>query len=344
MHRIEDQVLAAVAAGMTGDDLATAADHDLADVAAQPDIAVTIGDGHGIVVGLVADQCLRAHPPSRLIAGLEGCSWKVGHGLQIPFQPLPDLFVVTPEDVGLPLAAFLFQPVIVVVPRREARNRYHEVAARIPDQPFDAALVVALARAAITIADQVVGQEPAEQLRPLASPIRQDARHEAFVVVVEHRHRHPAKEGKGMNMAVDPGLGRRRRIGPDVTGVAVRQIEGEEVRLLLDTADDDRRLTEVRLAMPRRMRQRHEHLATPPFPLAHVGLDDRVTAGEPVLVAQPFENPLGRMPLLAVTALIPGKPGVDDLGEAIQLRTLDLSLAPVARRHREPQHLPDTVA
>ena len=67
----------------------------------------------------------------------------------------------------------------------------------------------------------------------------------------------------------------------------MRQIEREEMRLLFDTPDDDRRLTEVRLRVPRRMRQRHEHLTAPPFPLAHVGLDDRIAAGEPVLVHCP---------------------------------------------------------
>ena len=60
--------------------------------------------------------------------------------------------------------------------------------------------------------------------------------------------------------------------------------------------------------------------------------------------AQPLENPLRRVALLAVLAPILGKPGIDDLGEPIQLGPLDLGLPPIARWHREAQHLPHAVA
>ncbi len=50
VDRVEDDILALVAARMTGDEIAAAADRHLVDIAAQPDIAVTIGDRHGIVV------------------------------------------------------------------------------------------------------------------------------------------------------------------------------------------------------------------------------------------------------------------------------------------------------
>jgi len=48
-------------------------------------------------------------------------------------------------------------------------------------------------------------------------------------------------------MAVDPGLCRRRRIGPDEAGIAVRQVEDEEMGLLLDPADDDGGFPEISL-------------------------------------------------------------------------------------------------
>jgi hypothetical protein len=63
-----------------------------------------------------------------------------------------------------------------------------------------------------------------------------------------------------MDVAIHPGLGHRRRIGPHIAAVAVRQIEHEEVRLLLHAADHHHRLAEIGLRMARRMRQRHEHL------------------------------------------------------------------------------------
>ena len=49
------------------------------------------------------------------------------------------------------------------------------------------------------------------------------------------------------------------------------------------------------------------------------------------------------MPLLAVPALILGKPSIDDLGEPIQLGSFDLGRASVSRRNRKTQHLPDAV-
>ncbi len=59
MDRVKDHVLAIVAARMTRDDLTAATDHDLIDVmsetclwhdAPDPDIAVTIGDRHRVIV------------------------------------------------------------------------------------------------------------------------------------------------------------------------------------------------------------------------------------------------------------------------------------------------------
>ncbi len=75
------------------------------------------------------------------------------------------------------------------------------------------------------------------------------------VVVVEHRHRHLAEERKGVNMAIQPGLGSGRRIGTDITGVAVRQIHHEEMRPLPNAGDEDHRLAEVGLGMTGRMRR-----------------------------------------------------------------------------------------
>ncbi|KEO52385.1 hypothetical protein DT23_18705 [Thioclava indica] len=105
------------------------------------------------------------------------------------------------------------------------------------------------------------------------------------------------------------------------------------MRLLLDAINDDHRLAEVGLGMPRRMGQRHEHLATTPVMLANVILHDRVAAGEAVFLPQPFEHTLGGVPLLARDTAILFEPGVDDLGKTIQLRALDRRLAAVAWRN-----------
>ena len=187
-------------------------------------------------------------------------------------------------------------------------------------------------------------QEPAEERGPLARPVRQDLRHETPVVVVEGRDRHLAEEGKGVDVTINPSLSSGRRIGPDITGIAVRQVEDEEVRLLLDAADNHNRLAEIGLGVPGRMGQRHKHLPAAPFALPHVILHDRVAAGETVLVPEPLEHPLGRMALLAMDIEIAFQPAIDDLGEPVQLRALDRCRAAVTRRHRERHDLVDGVA
>src|SRR5690606_12456141 len=93
-----------------------------------------------------------------------------------------------------------------------------------------------------------------------------------------------------------------------------------------------------------RMGQRHEHLSAAPLALPHVVLDDRIAAGEAMLIAKPLEYPLRRVPLLSMDLAIPLQPAIDDLGEPIQLRRLHRRRPPVSRRNRERQHLPNAVA
>ena len=147
-----------------------------------------------------------------------------------------------------------------------------------------------------------------------------------------------------MDVTVDPGLGGRRRIGADEAGVAVRQVEGEEMRRPLDAADHHRGFAEIGLGVAGRMVQRHEHLPPAPAMLADVVLHDGVAADEPVLVAQPLEHPLGGVTLLGVLAEIVPQPLVDDLGEPVQLRSPDRRGPPIPRRNREAQHLPHALA
>ena len=181
---------------------------------------------------------------------------------------------VPAQDIALAAAALLLEPQIERFPAGKARQRHHEVAPGKTHQTLHRAFVVPLARAPVTIAHEVMRQEPAEEPRPPARPVRQNARHQAAVVVVENRLRNPAEEGEGMHMPVDPRLGRRRRIGPHIAGVAVRQIEDEEVRLTRHTPDHRTRLAEVRLPMAGWMDQRHEHLPPPAVVLAHIVLHD----------------------------------------------------------------------
>ena len=206
VHGIEDHVLAVVAPGVARDDLTAAADHHLVDVAPDPDVAVPIGDRHRVVVGLVTHQRLRADPPGRLVAGVERRGRQVRHRLQVARQPRADRLGVAAQDVRLALAALFLEPGVEVLPGGEARQRHHEGAPRPADQPLDGALVVALAGAAVAVPDQVVRQEPAEEPRPLAGPVGQDARHQAAVVVVDRLAPAGSARGSGMTPRsfVDP--------------------------------------------------------------------------------------------------------------------------------------------
>lgn len=81
-----------------------------------------------------------------------------------------------------------------------------------------------------------------------------------------------------MDVAIHPGLRCRRRIGPDVASIAVRQIQGKETGLLFNTADHDHCLAEIGLSMAWRVRQRNEHFAMPPTVLPYMVLDDGMAA------------------------------------------------------------------
>src|SRR3546814_17508155 len=77
------------------------------------------------------------------------------HGGKIPLQPFPDRLALAAQPVMLTLAALLFQPGVERIPCRKPRDRHHEVAPGITDQPLDVPLVVALSRTAIAIPAQV---------------------------------------------------------------------------------------------------------------------------------------------------------------------------------------------
>ena len=137
-----------------------------------------------------------------------------------------------------------------------------------------------------------------EGARPLALAITEDAGHRQLGVVVEDRARHAAQEGERRVVAVEEGLEPLGRVGLDEAGVRVRQVEAEEVDLLPDAPDHRERLAEVDLGVAGRVGERDEHLPHPLPPLADVVLHDRVAAGEAVLGAQAFVDPLGGVPLL----------------------------------------------
>ena len=172
--------------------------------------------------------------------------------------------------------------------------------------------------------DEVMRQKPTEQIGPLTGAIRQDLYDKTPAVIVEHRLRHPAEEGKGIDVAVNPSLGNRRWTGAHKSGTAEATIQREEVRLLLHATNHHHRFTEVSLGMASSIGKWHKHPSAAPTVFMDVGLDRRIAALEAVFIAQPLENPLGSVPLLAIPAEVVQQPRVDEARKAIQLRPFDL--------------------
>ena len=142
-------------------------------------------------------------------------------------------------------------------------------------------------------------------------------------------------------MAVEKGFRRLPRIRLHEPQIGMRQDQAEEGDLLSLPADLDYRLAEVDLGMARRVMERNESLARRLPTGPDIILHDRIPAREPVLVAQPLENPVRRVPLLArhVRIGVRLQDRVDDAGEPVQLRPPHRLPPPVARRRRIAQHL-----
>ena len=180
-----------------------------------------------------------------------------------------------------------------------------------------------------------------ERLGAPTGAVAQDPRHRKRRVVIEERAGNPTEKGEGADMAVEKGFRRLPRIRLHEPQIGMRQDQAEEGDLLSLPADLDYRLAEVDLGMARRVMERNESLARRLPTGPDIILHDRIPAREPVLVAQPLENPVRRVPLLArhVRIGVRLQDRVDDAGEPVQLRPPHRLPPPVARRRRIAQHL-----
>ena len=257
----------------------------------------------------------------------------------IRLEALRDRLRRAPQALPLPVAASRLQHPIERGEALHLRNRDEEVAATVTHKPLYLPLVVPTSRAAEAILEQIMRAQLAEDPRALTSAVAQDPGDRNLGVVVEDGPRHALEEGEGAHMAVAEGLRRLRWISFDEAGVRVRQADGEEVDLALHASYARQRLAEVRLRMARRMGERDENLLLTLSHAADVVLHDRDPASKAVLVAQPIEDPLRGVTLLLRAALVFFENGVDHANERIELRAYRRTLADVARRNREPQHL-----
>ena len=102
------------------------------------------------------------------------------------------------------------------------RHWHQEVAPGIADQALYFALVVALARPAEAVEEQVMRLQLGKGARALARAVTEDACDRQPGVVVQDRLRHPAEKGEGGIVPVQKGLDPLGRVGFDEAGIRVR--------------------------------------------------------------------------------------------------------------------------
>src|SRR5664280_441522 len=309
------------------------------DVAAHKHIAVTVDRRHRVVVEPIAHQRQRGDSRGYLLAGVVRRRQRHLEGGKVTFQPLTDRPITAAQTVRHSTAAAFQQIGVQRFEALERRDWYEEVPSRIADEPFDFALVVAFARSAEPILEQVVRLQFGEHARPLSLAITEDAGHRDLGIVIQNRLWDPAEECERPNVAIAEGFRRLGRIADHEAGVRVRQVKSEEVDLALYATDDADGFTKIGLSMPWRMHQRYEHLLRPLPPTRHVILHNRDATCEAVLVPKPLADPLRCMPLLLRSRLVVPKNAVDQRNKWIKLRLHRRLLAHITRRHREPYPL-----
>src|SRR6202165_5931129 len=230
------------------------------DVTAHEHIAVTVARRHRVVVEPIAHQRQRGDSHGRLLAGVVRRGRRRLEGGKVALQPLTDRLVMAAQTVCHSAAAAFQKMGVQRLEALKHRDWYEEVPSRIADEPFDFALVVAFARPAEPVLEQVVRLQLGEHARPLPLAVTEDAGHRDLGVVIQDRLWHAAEECKRPNVAVAEGFRRLCRIADHEAGIRVRQVKSEEVNLALYATDDADGFTKVRLSMPWRMHQRYEHL------------------------------------------------------------------------------------
>ena len=157
---------------MPGDHLGPAADHHLIDVAPDEHLTVAVGHGHGIVVAAVTHQRQRTRPSRALIAGIIGSRRQWQENLTIPLETLADGLLVAAQPRRLAPAALFGESIVEGREALGTRDGDQEVPPDEADQSLDLALVVALARPAEPVLEQIVGLKLREDARSLPLPIR----------------------------------------------------------------------------------------------------------------------------------------------------------------------------
>ena len=252
--------------------------------------------------------------------------------------------------LGLPLAtqatlkvsqAPLTQVRVELTERPERRHRHQEVAATVTDEVLDVALLVAPGDPAEAVREQKMALQPQELpgQRPLVRP--HDPADRELRVVVRRLRRHTTEERERLDMPGLERLGALSWIRRHKERVRVGQRHHRQRRLQPHPGDLDGRLAEVELGLAGRLAQRHEHLAADPNLLRDIAANRDLAPGVAVLVAQPLEDPPGRVALLTRRRRIrvERQDPVDHPDKRTKLRPLPRHLPPIPRRLGVRQHL-----
>src|SRR5450759_4840396 len=215
------------------------------DVTAYKHIAVAVGRRHRVVVEPIAHQRQRGDARANLLASIVRRRQRRLEGGKVALQPLADCPITATQTITHSTAAAFQQMVVQRLEALEHRDWYEEVASRIADEPFDFALVVAFARSAEPVLEQVVRLQLGEHASALPLAVTEDAGHRDFGVVIQDRLRYAAEECERSNMAITEGFRRLCRIADHEASVRVRQVKSEEVDLALDATDDADGFTKV---------------------------------------------------------------------------------------------------
>ena len=150
--------------------------------------------------------------------------------LDDPARDARDGLLVAPQPRRLAPAALFGESIVEGREALGTRDGDQEVP---PDEgpSLDLALVVALARPAEPVLEQIVGLKLREDARSLPLPIAQDAGDCQLGVVVQDGAGDAAEEGKRRVVAIAECFGRLRRIGRNKATITVGKVEGKEVDL-----------------------------------------------------------------------------------------------------------------
>ena len=215
-----------------------------------------------------------------------------------------------------------------------------------PTSPSDLALVVALARPAEPVLEQIVGLKFREDARSLPLPIAQDAGDCQLGVVVQDGAGDAAEERNRRVVAI---AGTPRSSPPGRPSRSRQSLWGRSkarkwtLRVTRRRSPPSPRRSPPG-AWPGEWDERHEHLTRPKPLLTNVVLHDGVAARETVLVPEAVEDALRSVPLLAVAGPIVFQDPIDDSRERTQLWPPRRRASAIPWRHRERQHLTDRLA